>query len=318
MSAPISMYYLWSIWVDISKLDIILRNSQGIESKLSAQSFHRMVPGFVGTIHCSVPDITGSSSAGRDFFEGWWNLRAVAPPEPGTATDFPPWNPLSGATKLDEPCGNELELVHPAICASWTGCWDPGNKYQGGENVEINVSSCVLVFSQTCWTSWDRNQVWSTLWSLDCRLWQLEDLGPVVFICGQRPDHGLDGQKAWSGGQIPLCAHLFGRLLFLCRTHGLCHVHRAGCGGLDHQYCLYCPLCHLQDEGPGLDLPSEILGEQTESRWIRSLDMCKLFQKDQFPKICPTLFSNAANNVGKGPAEHHRFRAAVDCHHNRW
>ena len=37
---------------------------------------------------------------------------------PGTATYLPSWHPLSGATELDEPCSDDSELVHPALCVS--------------------------------------------------------------------------------------------------------------------------------------------------------------------------------------------------------
>ena len=37
---------------------------------------------------------------------------------PGAATHLPSWHPLSGAAELDEPCSDDSELVHPALCVS--------------------------------------------------------------------------------------------------------------------------------------------------------------------------------------------------------
>lgn len=108
--------------------------------------------------------------------------------------------------------------------------------------------------------------VWLALRCLTARFQQLADLGAALFLRSQRPHHGADGEKTGRSGQVPLRAHLFGRLLFLCGAHWICNVHSARHRCLDHKYCMHTALCHLQDEWPGGMPPADREGQLRRRR----------------------------------------------------
>ena len=78
--------------------------------------------------------------------------------------------------------------------------------------------NCLRIHNSWPW------QVWLALRCLTARFQQLADLGAALFLRSQRPHHGADGEKTGRSGQVPLRAHLFGRLLFLCGAHWICNV----------------------------------------------------------------------------------------------
>ena len=105
----------------------------------------------------------------------------------------------------------------------WLICWRRKMK-------DVSFWKYQEVFCTTwCSSTWffvKQNKVRFALQRLKGRFQQLACFGTAFFVRCKWTHYSLDGEEIGGGGEISVCAYLFGWLLFLCGAYWICNVAR--------------------------------------------------------------------------------------------
>lgn len=91
--------------------------------------------------------------------------------------------------------------------------------------LKVPGGSCTTWCFSTCFFV-KQNKVRFAFQRLKGRFQQLACFGTAFFVRCKWTHYSLDGEEIGGGGEISVCAYLFGWLLFLCGAYWICNVAR--------------------------------------------------------------------------------------------